>query len=176
MTSYFQDQSLTQHMIREEGMRKRRNRKVFTKQDFRSFQDIGFHDNHNNEDLLMSSTELKTRKPTDRIPAKGIKHVKPPISTGADKHRILSADKARNNKLPVRNKSIERLPVSTEEIKHVLSDLKTVNDEIKLLPNGRLSLSDPPIKAGIKRVQVGEIRLRPQELRSLLSNSKISFQ
>lgn len=68
------------------------------------------------------------------------------------------------------SKFTDGLPVSQDEIRLILSDLKTLNDEIKLLPGGRMTTKDAPNKKDVKKVQVGEIRLRPSELRSLMSS------
>jgi len=157
-------------MISDEGMRGMRNRNRFGKQDFRSFRDIGFDDYHNNEDLLMSSTELKARNTFNRIPPKGVKHVSPD-----NKPRDLSRT-INPNIFPAPKKFVDRLPVTEDEIKHILTDLKSIDDETKLLSNGQMSKTDPPAKTGVQRVRVGEIRLRPQQLRSLLANSKIAFE
>jgi hypothetical protein len=134
----------------------RKNKHKFEKQDFKSFQEIGF----NNEDLLMTSTESKAKQSVGKISKSSGKDVK------TDNKYRKSTENKSVIKFPVQNKPREGLPVNSNRIK-LLTDLKT---------NGQLSTTDPLIKTGVARVRIGEIRLRPQQLRSLLSNSNVSFE
>ncbi len=86
------------------------------------------------------------------------------VGKTSDRHRKSTANRS-VIRLPVNNKPKEGLPVNSNRIK-LLTDLKT---------NGQFSTTEPPIKTGVARVRIGEIRLRPQHLRSLLSNSNVSF-
>jgi hypothetical protein len=136
-------------------MRKRKNRHKFEKQDFKSFQEIGF----NNEDLLMTSSESKAKQSARKTSKTSANDQKTD-----DKYRKSTENKS-VIRFPIQNMPKEGLPVNSNSMK-LLTDLKT---------NGKLSTTDPPIKTGLARVRIGEIRLRPQHLRSLLSNSNVSF-